>query len=138
MDPLSIFLLATGFCAFAYAIHLTILNNKRLRGGTVAKSTSKQRARFLRIGPAICLILAVVATVLAPLHSKTSIETCPEDEKTINPDVGGIGVLLGLFLPCLVLLLVLLSGHFTSGTSGAKELCMAQCASRSNSLANRL
>ena len=38
---------------------------------------------------------------------------------------------LGLVLPCLVLLIVLFLGHFTAHTSGAKELCMAQFASKS-------
>jgi hypothetical protein len=49
--------------------------------------------------------------------------------KCIQTLVGGIGVLLGLFLPCGLLFFVLLSGHFRAETSGAKELYMAQLAS---------
>lgn len=36
-------------------------------------------------------------------------EVCVEADKVINMDVGGIGVLLGLFLPSIVLLIVLVS-----------------------------
>jgi hypothetical protein len=63
------------------------------------------------------------------MDARGEVETCSDDKKDINPDVGGIGILLGLFLPCLVLLGVLISGHYKAETSGVKELCMAQCAS---------
>ena len=130
MDLLSIFLIATSVCAFVYTIQLVYLDRIRLRSGIIAEITSRKRARLLRAGPVVCSILATIALVCVPLLGKSRSEGCLQENNEINPDVGGIGVLLGLFLPCLVLLVVLILGHFTVHTSGAKELCMAQCASK--------
>jgi hypothetical protein len=129
MDLINFCLLAVSCCAFVYTLQLIYFNNNRLRGGTTADQTSKSKARLLRIGPAVCMIIAVVATVVVSIRAGSS-ETCLEDDNTVNPDVGGIGVLLSLFLPCLVLVIVLLLGHFTAENTGPKELCMAQCASK--------
>ena len=130
MDLLNIFLVATSVSAFAYTAHLVYLDNIRLRSGTVAEATSRKRARLLRAGPVVCSILAIVALILVLLLGDSRSEACSPENNEINPDVGGIGVLFGLFLPCLVLLGVLFLGHYTAHTSGAKELCMAQCASK--------
>jgi len=130
MDLLNTFLVTTSVVAFAYTVHLVYLNRIRLQNRIVAEDTSRKRARLLQAGPVICSILAAIALVVVPLLGNSRSEACLQENHEINPDVGGIGVLLGLFLPCLVLLLVLILGHFTAHTSGAKELCMAQCASK--------
>jgi len=130
MDLLNIFLVTTSIVAFVYTVHLVYLDKVRLQSGIVAEATSRKRARLLQAGPIVCSILAAIALVLVPLLGNSRSEACLHENNEINPDVGGIGVLLGLFLPCLVLLLVLFLGHFTVHTSGAKELCMAQCASK--------
>jgi len=130
MDLLNIFLVTTSVVAFAYTVQLVYLDRMRLWSGNVAEATSKKRARLLRAGPIACSALAIIALVLVLLPSNSRSEACSPENHEINPDVGGIGVLLGLFLPCLVLLVVLFLGHFTAHSSGAKELCMGQCASK--------
>lgn len=129
MDLLNFFLIITSVCAFIYTIQLVYLDRIRLRSGIIAETTSKRRAQLLRAGPVVCSLLATIALVLVPLIGSSRFKACLQENSEINPDVGGIGVLLGLFLPCLVILVVLFLGHFTVHTSGAKELCMAQCAS---------
>jgi len=131
MDLLNIFLVTTSVCAFAYTVHLVYLDRIRLRSGIIAETTSRKRARLLRAGPVVCSTLATIALILVPILGNHGFEACSQEGHDVNPDVGGIGVLLGLFLPCLALLVVLCLGHFTAHTSGAKELCMAQFASKS-------
>ena len=138
MDLLNIFLIVTSVCAFIYTIQLVYLDKIRLQGGTVAEATSRKRARLLRAGPVVCSTLATIAFTLVPIFGNHEFEACLQKKPEINPDVGGIGVLLGLFLPCLVLLVVLILGHFTAHTSGAKELCMAQCASKLRRVTKRI
>ena len=130
MDFLNIFLVTTSVVAFAYTVHFVYLDSARLRGEIVEEAKSRKRAWHLRVGPVVCSILAIIAFVLILLPRNSRSEACLPENNEINPDVGGIGVLLGLFLPCLVLLLVLILGHFTAHTSGAKELCIAQFASK--------
>jgi len=130
MDLLNTFLVTTSVCAFAYTVHLVYLDKIRLRSGTVAEATSRKRARLLRAGPVVYSILATIVFVIALSLRNSKSEACSQEDNEINPDIGGIGVLLGLFLPCFVLLVVLFFGHFTAHTSGAKEICMAQFASK--------
>lgn len=129
MEFTSCLLLATSLCAFVYTIQLTYFDSIRSHTGTTARGNIIKRAKLLQIGPWVCLALSIVAVVIVPIRVNSSVQTCSEENSEVNPDIGGIGVLIGLFLPCVILLLVLLSGHFTAETSGAKELCMAQCAS---------
>lgn len=49
-------------------------------------------------------------------------------DQEINPDIGGIGVLLGLFWPSVALAITLALGHKKTEASGAKELCLAHVA----------
>ena len=50
--------------------------------------------------------IILVATHLALRHS--DLTGCTADDLGLNPDIGGIGVLVGLMLPCGVLFIVLL------------------------------
>jgi hypothetical protein len=52
-------------------------------------------------------------------------------ENLVNPDIGGIGVVFGLFTNCFAIAVVLIFGHIKSETSGVKELCIAQLYSKS-------
>jgi hypothetical protein len=130
MEPINISLLAVSSCAFVYTLQLVRFNSNRLRRGTSSDQTSRKRAKILCTGPAVCAIVSLIATVVVSIRAESS-DTCFEEDNIINPDVGGIGVLLSLFAPCLVLVAVLVLGHFTAENSGTKELCMAQCASKS-------
>jgi amino acid transporter len=130
MDLINLCLLAVSSCALVYTLQLIHFNNIRLRRRTTEDQTSKRRAQILRIIPAVCVVISVVATVVASTRADSS-DACFGDDTTINPDIAGIGVLLSLFAPCLVLVVVLVLGHFTAEHSGAKEFCMAQCASKS-------
>ncbi|KAH7117597.1 hypothetical protein B0J11DRAFT_570843 [Dendryphion nanum] len=78
--------------------------------------------------PAACLVISIIGTIIISRSPWNQTKECKEHDATINQDIGGVGVLIGLFLPCLVLLFVLGMGHFKSETSGPKELCMAQLA----------
>ncbi|KAH7086016.1 hypothetical protein BKA63DRAFT_575416 [Paraphoma chrysanthemicola] len=127
MDPLLFFLLAIGLCASAYGTQLAYIDINSLPLGAVAKTTNR-RVRHLRIGPVVCLILAVLGTIVVPITARADGQPCTNESEDINPDVGGLGVLIGLFSPCFVLLLVMFFGHFSNGNTGAKELCIAQCA----------
>jgi hypothetical protein len=129
MDLINICLLVVSSCALVYTLQLLYLNYYRLRQGDIADETTERRARNLCIIPFVCVVISLVATVVVSACANSS-DACFEDDNTVNPDVGGIGVLLSLFSPCLILLFVLVLGHFTAENTGAKELCMAQCASR--------
>jgi hypothetical protein len=50
------------------------------------------------------MILASMSLIAIPMDARGKVRTCSDDGKDIDPDIGGIGILLGLFLPCLVLL----------------------------------
>jgi hypothetical protein len=65
---------------------------------------ARDNARVLRIGSAVCMILASMSLIAIPMDARGKVRTCSDDGKDIDPDIGGIGILLGLFLPCLVLL----------------------------------
>lgn len=135
MAAVDILLITQIVCAVFYCLYLLYLYySKRtaIENSREAKAVDAKSARVaasLRICPITCVILSLIAVIFKVKDAERRIDECPEDDFEINPDIGGIGVLLGLFLPCLVLLLVLVSGHFKAETSGAKELCMAQCAS---------
>jgi hypothetical protein len=77
------------------------------------------------------MTLALIALIAIPMNARIRTKMCVDDKEDIDPDVGGIGILLGLFVPCLVLLGMPFVGHFKAEISGVKELCMAQCASTS-------
>jgi hypothetical protein len=74
----------------------------------------------------LCLSLIIVGT--SSSHNVDHVDACSED-LAINPDIGGIGVLLGLFVPSMALMVVLVLGHWTSEPFAAKELCLAHMAS---------
>jgi hypothetical protein len=129
MDLVNICLLVVCSCALVYTLQLLYLNYHRLRQGDIADGRTKRRARNLCLLPTVCVGISLVATAVILARANSS-DACFEDDNTVNPDVGGIGALLSLFSPCLILLFVLVLGHFTAENTGAKELCMAQCASR--------
>ena len=80
---------------------------------------------------AVCLSLVIIG--ISTLRDEDNPQACPQ-EFAINPDIGGIGVLLGLFVPSVALAIALLLGHKTSEPFGAKELCLAHMASIAHSL----
>jgi hypothetical protein len=129
MSSWIVFLTLTGSVAFTHALYLTSIHWKRSRIGPFNRAWD---VRKLRIAPFVCTLLALIGSIVISLKSRNTAILCADTNEAINLDVGGIGVLLGLFLPCLVLLMVLVSGHFILETSGAKELCVAQCASMSS------
>jgi hypothetical protein len=131
MSSWIIFLTLTGFVALTHALYLTFLNWKRSRSTSTANFTTARDVHNLRIAPLACTFLASLGSILISIKSRNTAAVCAEANEAINLDVGGIGVLLGLLFPCLMLLIVLISGHFMPETSGAKELCIAQCASTS-------
>ncbi|KAH6616348.1 hypothetical protein C7974DRAFT_43360 [Boeremia exigua] len=77
--------------------------------------------------PATSICLSVAVVVASALTKPNTTTQCLQDVE-VNADIGGIGVLLGLFLPTVVIGMVLLSGHWKAEPSGAKELCMAHMA----------
>jgi hypothetical protein len=68
--------------------------------------------------------MVVISAAITPKESPQCVL-----DGDINPDIGGVGVLLGLCLPSMVLLVVLIGGHKRTTSTGAKELCLAHVAS---------
>lgn len=60
-----------------------------------------------------------VVTILRPILDKSTL-ACTK--ASLNPDIGGIGVLVGLYVPGLLVFLSLVLGHFTGSDTGTKEL----------------
>ena len=145
-------LLTISSCSLIYPLQLASYLWSHFRSQLPVYGTTRVDARFLRVPPFVCSVVSVFGCgfILRNVWSSSSQyhlghpppdlelrdsmlvlmpnSTLCMDETTINLDIGGIGVLLGLFLPCILLLLVLISGHFKAERSGAKEVCMAQCA----------
>ena len=117
---LSIYLI----CTTSYVLHLLLFKFYREGLPRALRSTLS-----LRILPAVSVLISLILVITAQRSDRNGLTGCSEEDLRINPDLGGIGVLLGMFLPCIVLLLVLVSGHWNASTFGAKELCMAQLAS---------
>ncbi|KAF2013053.1 hypothetical protein BU24DRAFT_425617 [Aaosphaeria arxii CBS 175.79] len=80
---------------------------------------------YLRAFAILSLILSVPPIVTSARQSPPSM--C-QDGLDVNADIGGIGVLLGLFWPAAALKITLVLGHRKTETSGAKELCLAHMA----------
>jgi hypothetical protein len=68
---------------------------------------------MLWVLPATSLYLSIVVVGISTLQEVEIAHACSENF-AINPDIGGIGVLLGLFVPSVALAIVLLLGHKTS------------------------
>lgn len=119
-DAFLILLLA---CIAAYSSHLLLL-----------EYAEAKLPRWMRNHQILCCIpimsvcLSIAVVIASALTKPSGSPQCSEDSE-INADIGGIGVLLGLFLPSALLVVVLLSGHWKAEPSGAKELCMAHMAS---------
>jgi hypothetical protein len=124
---LDAFLATYLLCIAAYSIQLLLLEYWR---NTLPECL--RVAKRLRVLPiaSLCLSVAIVTVLVVSSATDTSKSSneCADDSE-INADIGGIGVLLGLFVPSGTLMLVLFSGHWKAETSGAKELCVAQMAS---------
>lgn len=115
-DAFLILLLA---CIAAYSSHLLLL-----------EYAEAKLPRWMRNHQTLCYIpimsvcLSIAVVIASALTKPSESPQCSEDFK-INADIGGTGVLLGLFLPSALLVVVLLSGHWKAEPSGAEELCMA-------------
>lgn len=126
MSPLisEAFLIFYIICIALYSAHLISLEFASDRLPKIFK-----RAHNLSILPLTSLVLSIVVTALAAVKSATaSSRECSQDGD-INPDIGGVGVLFGLFLPTTTLAMTLFIGNFTAEAFGTKELCLAQIAS---------
>jgi hypothetical protein len=110
-------------CIVLYSTHLLLLEFRKKQLPTLFV-----RVKSLRILPVVSLFLSVVIVFTSARTDRTSSQQCPQDGE-INPDIGGIGVLLGLFLPSIALAVLLILGHTMAEASGTKELCVAQIAS---------
>jgi len=90
---------------------------------------------MLRVPVVIAWVVAVGEVILTYRFPNYSIEGCPSLDgpngsvELLNPDIGGIGVRLGLYVPLFVSCVSLFAGHWHAEPSGVKELCLAQLAS---------
>jgi hypothetical protein len=110
-------------CIFLYSAHLLLLEFRRKHLPALFV-----RVKCLRVLPIVSLFLSVVIVLTSAKTAKTTSQQCPQDGE-INPDIGGVGVLLGLFLPSIALAVLLMLGHTIAEASGTKEICVAQIAS---------
>lgn len=81
------------------------------------------RFRAFRKRKSIWIELTVLALITGLVGTKTlcgSSNAC--DGSTLNGDIGGIGVLLGLYLPGLLIVLSLALGHRHNVDTGANEI----------------
>ena len=114
--------------AYIVSIFLYIVQIVRISCRNIVKLGDKpQQALWTLLVGSILLSVALVA--VSATTRKDSPAACSAEELGLNPDIGGIGVLMGLFLPCLPLVLILCLGHWRAETFGVKELCIAQLAS---------
>jgi hypothetical protein len=123
MAPSNVPLALYSACIFLYSVHLLLLEFKRKH--LLAHFV---RVKSLRILPVVSLFLSVVIVLTSAKTARKTSQQCPQDGE-INPDIGGVGVLLGLFLPSIALAVLLMLGHTIAEASGTKELCVAQIAS---------
>jgi hypothetical protein len=88
----------------------------------------------LKLLPVVSLVLTIWYA-LSPIVCRYDVSNCglieAAQESVMNPDIGGIGVVLGLFINCFAIAVVLMFGHVKSETSGMKELWVAQLYSKS-------
>jgi hypothetical protein len=125
MDATSILLVLLIVFTLLYTLLLFCLNwLKHWSPWNVTVTLSATRSL-----PVLIFVLSIPLIAVSATTRRDHIDGC-EDELQMNNDIGGIGVLLGLFLPPCVLVLILIWGHFESYTFGAKELCVAQMASK--------
>lgn len=116
------------YCAVDH-IALEFWVNDLLWAGTkepVRRRASLGFRQFLNI----CLS-AIMVAVHSRINQLSGVADCTI-APTVNTDIGGIGVLLGLTVPCGFLFVMLSLGHFKSETSGPKEICIGQIASMYN------
>jgi hypothetical protein len=119
-------------CIALYSVHLLLLEFRRKQLPALLV-----RVKTLRILPVVSLFLSVVIVLTSAKTARTTSQQCPQDGE-INPDIGGVGVLLGLFLPSIALAVLLMLGHTIAEASGTKELSVAQIASMEAPLCIRL
>lgn len=119
---IDMFLILMCTCIAAHSCHLLLLEYAKAR-----LPLWMARRGSIRYMPVASFILSLVVSIIQAWRKPLYTGTC-SNEYNINPDIGGIGVLLGLFLPSLVLWMVLISGHWKAEPLGAKELCNAQMA----------
>jgi hypothetical protein len=89
---------------------------------------------LLKLLPVVSLVLTIWYA-LSPIVCRYDVSNCGLSEAVqgslMNPDIRGIGVVLGLFIDCFAIAAVLMFDHVKSETSGVKELCVAQLYSKS-------
>jgi hypothetical protein len=78
----------------------------------------------------ICLVLAFLAQFLAHSEFLRSLQAECGLRTTINPDIGGVGVRAGLYLPGLLTFLSLCIGCWYNEEIGTKEIGSAQLVSK--------
>jgi hypothetical protein len=131
MAPSNVPLALYSACIVLYSVHLLLLEFRRKQLPALLV-----RVKTLRILPVVTLFLSTVIVITSAKTNRTTSQHCPQDGD-INPDIGGVGVLLGLFLPSIALAVLLVLGHTIAEASGTKELCVAQIASMKASLCIR-
>ncbi len=122
MDATSVVLVLLIVCTLLYTVLLFYLSFPKLW------SPKKILVSASRGLPCLAFLLSIPLIALSATTRHDDTDGC-DGELKMNNDIGGIGVLLGLFLPPCILVLILVYGHFKSYTFGAKELCIAQMAS---------
>jgi amino acid transporter len=110
-------------CMVMCSIHVILLEYR--------KSWLPRKLRkhsVVRMLPITCVALSIIMVVVSAAITPKESPQCALDGE-INPDIGGVGVLLRLCIPTIVLLIVLILGHKRNTSTGAKELCLAHVAS---------
>ncbi|KAF2659147.1 hypothetical protein K491DRAFT_216389 [Lophiostoma macrostomum CBS 122681] len=126
------FFLVVGSCAFLHTLHLAYITWHKPTYRELNDDEISEKSKGVRHWPILIFVVSVIACITIPIHVWRTIPTyreedaCLPENTEINPDIGGPGVNLGLYLPCLVLLLNLISGHFKSESTGTHPLGYAQ------------
>jgi len=118
-----IFVVLLLLCIAAHSCHLLSLEYSKSK-----LSRALRKHENICLLPAVSVGLSLAVVISSALTQPVGSAQCSADSE-VNGDIGGIGILLGLFLPSITLVTILLSGHWKAEPSGAKELCMAHLAS---------
>ena len=90
--------------------------------------------RWRRQMKAFLSTVLIIYTIQETIRFQPEEGICNDEEDLLrmNPDIGGIGTRIGIYMGFLSPILIALIGHYHATESSAKDICGALCASKSS------